>query len=115
MLVPGEEPEVEPSEQMKLQTRLSEAVSDLAKLAHAMEALSINQLHEGIAASENSDTHRDGTEENGARDSPNGDSAGHVPRTMGAVAEGPHKFSDFAKVARPSSETPRQAASHYRT
>jgi len=119
MLVPGEEPEVEPSEHMKMQMRLSEAVSDLAKLAHAMEVLSINRLHEGVAGSENGDRRADGADEGvpppPTRDSPNGDSALHVPRTMGAVAEGPRNFGDFAKMPGPSAEAQRQAASHYRT
>jgi hypothetical protein len=119
MLVPGEEPEVEPSEQMKLQARLSSAVSDITKLANAMEALSVELPRGGIASSETSSMRRDEDGESVPppfpRDSLNGDSNVHIPRTVGAVSEGTHRLTDFAKVSRPTSDTQRQAASHYRT
>jgi hypothetical protein len=118
MLVPGEEPEVEPSEQMKLQARLSSAVSDITKLANAMEALSVDLPGGGNTSSGTSSMRRDEDGESVnppvPRDSLNGDSGVHLPRKMGAVGEGTHKLSDFAKVSRPTSDTPRQAASHYR-
>src|ERR1019366_9856489 len=99
MLVPGEEPEVEPSEQMKLQARLSNAVSDITKLANAMEALSVDSPRGGIASSEKNSMCRDVDGESvkppAPRDSLNGDSSIHVPRTVGAVGEGTHKLSEF--------------------
>jgi len=122
MLVPGEEPEVEPTEQMKMQARLSSAVSDITKLANAMEALSVDLPRGGIASSEKSSIRRDEDGESMAspvpRDSLNGDSSMQMPRTVGGVSgvgEGTHRLSDFAKIARPPSDTQRQAASHYRT
>jgi hypothetical protein len=119
MLVPGEEPEVEPSEQVKLQARLSSAVSDITKLANAMEALSVEMHRGGTASSEKSSVRRDEDRESVPPpipcDSLNGDSSMHVPRTVGGVGEGTHKVSDFPKMSRPTSDTQRQAASHFRT
>ena len=118
MLVPGDEPDVEPSEQMKLHARLSTAVSDITKLANAMEALSINLPRGRSVVPEMSDMRRDG--EGGSvtpsvLDSVQGDTSGHVTRPAGTAAEAAHTLSGFSRMAHPTSDAQRQAASHYRT
>jgi hypothetical protein len=118
MLVPGEEPEVEPTESMKLQKRLSSAVSDITKLANAMEALSVKRSGGEGGSGENDDQR--GEDERSMPtpatwDSSNGDAGVHVPRTVGSMGESTPKFSDFTKVSRPTPDTQHQAASHYRT
>ena len=117
MLVPGEEPEIEPTESMKLQERLSSAVSDIAKLANAMEALSIEHNGGGGMPGESDDQHGVDQRRGPApvtRDSSNGDAGVHAPRTVGGVGESTPQFTEFAKRARPTPDSPRQAASHYR-
>jgi hypothetical protein len=117
MLVPGEEPEIEPTESIKMQKRLSSAVADIAKLANVLEALSVTRPY-GTSTSGQSDDHDD---EDGrslpapvARDFPNGDVGARVPRTVGSAGESTPKLADFAKMSRPTPDTSRQAASHYR-
>jgi hypothetical protein len=118
MLVPGEELDAEPSEQMKLHARLSAAVSDITKLANAMEALSIKVSRGRTVVPERSDMRRDGEGGNvtpPVLDWVQGDTSVHVSRHVGAAGEAAHTLSDFSRLTHPGSDTQRQAASHYRT
>jgi hypothetical protein len=118
MLVPGEEPEIEPTESIKMQRRLSSAVLDITKLANALEALSVTRPYPGRASGEGGDRHgEDGRSVPGRvhSDSSNGEAAARVPRTVGSVGESAPKLADFTTISRPPPDAPRQAASHYGT
>jgi hypothetical protein len=117
MLVPGEEPEVETSGQTEMQTRLSTAVSDIAKLANAMEALSVGRYRVASPAEERV------TVPHGAADDPpptsgvdaaRGDGGAGRVVGFGSVNGEASNPSGFAARSGAPVETNRQVASHYR-
>jgi hypothetical protein len=117
MLVPGEEPDVETSEQTELEIRLSTAVSDIAKLANAMEALSGGRSRVASPPEQRTTVH------NGAADDPpptpgadlaTGEGGAGRVVGLGAVNGETSNPNGFAARAGAPGETNRQVASHYR-
>jgi len=117
MLVPGEEPEVERSDATELQIRLSTAVSDIAKLANAMEALSVGRFRVASPAEEPM------TVRHGANDDPPPTAGGDVAMGesgagrvvgFGSVNGEASSPNGFAARSGAPVETNRQVASHYR-
>jgi hypothetical protein len=121
MLVPGEEPEVEPTESMKMQKRLSSAVSDITKLANAQWKPSPSRCLTGaLHVGERRPSRRDERAQrarSGCHAIRTATAARCLARTVGGgVGESRHPHSlTLPRSARPTSDTQRQAASHYRT
>jgi hypothetical protein len=120
MLVPGEEPEVETSGATELQIRLSTAVSDIAKLANAMEALSVGRYRVAPPSDERIKRQNGGADDAtspiAGPDMATGEGGSGSGRVVGfgsvnGDASNPNGFA--ARTGAPV-ETNRQVASHYR-
>jgi hypothetical protein len=122
MLVPGEEPEEEPeietSGATEMETRLSSAVSDIAKLANALEALSIVRPREhGISHSESSTKIGPAGEPAPTMtvvDATAADGGSSRPAGFGTANGEPGNSGGYAASPGASVETQRQVAGHYR-
>jgi hypothetical protein len=112
MLVPGEEPETEPSEKSTLQTRLSSAVSDIAKLANAMAALSLD-VHRAPAPV--SSARRDDASTTPAAGDGGGDVGAARPSGFTTISGESGSISSYTVRPAASAESTRQVASHYRS